>query len=216
MHVTNVTTKSGRARGRIGLALAATLGALAALALPAAGADDIPARPEQLKFPPLAFDPPKVADHRIVLKNGVAAYLVPDRDLPLVTVHVLMRIGPDLDPVGKEGLAATMVNQLTRGGTSARSATQIEDRVAFLGAQLESSVGGGGGGPFGPGGGTVTSGLGLATLADTRLGAGDGLRSMIGIAANGLSALRYRTGRPFCRRHLRLLNRGRRYKGAYG
>ena len=140
-------------RARIGSALA-LLAAL--LALPAThpapvSAADIPARPEQLTFPPLTFDPPKAADYRATLSNGAVAYLVPDRELPLITVHVLMRIGPDLDPAGKEGLVATMVNQLTRGGTSTRTATQLEDRVAFLGAQLESGTGGGGGGFFGGG-----------------------------------------------------------------
>ncbi len=163
MHV-NVTTKTGRAPGLAGLALAATLGGLAALTTPAVGADDIPARPEQLKFPPLAFAPPQAADHRATLSSGVVAYLVADRDLPLITVHVLMRIGPDLDPPGKEGLAATMVNQLTRGGTTTRTATQLEDRVAFLGAQLESGTGGGGGGPFGPGGPPIGGSESRATL----------------------------------------------------
>ena len=31
----------------------------------------------------------------------MVAYLVPDRDSPLVTVTVIMRIGPDLDPAGQ-------------------------------------------------------------------------------------------------------------------
>src|SRR6185312_6745167 len=137
MVTTNVTTHVRRATGLAALALIAAVG--------------IAARPEQLKFPPLSFTPPKAADYRVTLSNGIVAYLVPDRDLPLTTVHVLMRIGPDLDPAGKEGLASTMVHLLTRGGTTTRTATQIEDRVAFLGAQLESSQGQGGGGFFGGG-----------------------------------------------------------------
>ena len=50
------------------------------------------------------------------------ADLVPDRGLPLVNLNVLMRLGPDLDPVGKEGAGSLMVQRLTRGGTSRRTA----------------------------------------------------------------------------------------------
>ena len=73
----------------------------------------------------------------------MAAYLVPDQTLPMITVAVLMRIGPDLDPPGKEGLAATTVYLLTRSGTAGMTAEQLEERVAFLGAQLESGMGSG-------------------------------------------------------------------------
>ncbi|MEK7331112.1 MAG: insulinase family protein, partial [Candidatus Eisenbacteria bacterium] len=164
MQVTKVMTNTRRAPGLAALALA--VAALAPLAAPchSARADDIPARPEQLKFPPLTFAAPRAADYRVTLGNGVVAYLVPDRDLPLVTVNVLMRIGPDLDPAGKEGVAATMVNLLTRGGTTTRTAIQVEDRVAFLGAVLESGTGGGGGGPFGGGGPPIGGSESRATL----------------------------------------------------
>jgi zinc protease len=152
-------TITRRVTGSARLALAA----LAVLSMPARAAD-LPARPDQLKYPALNYAAPKAADYRVTLPGGMVAYLVPDRDLPLVTVHVLMRIGPDLDPAGKEGLAALMVNQLTRGGTTTRTATQIEDRVAFLGAQLESSTGGAGGGPFGAGGAPIGGSEARATL----------------------------------------------------
>jgi zinc protease len=156
----SVTTHIRRAPGRTALACIAAITLLA----PAAGADPIVDRPEQLKFPALNYAPPKAADYRVTLKNGIVAYLVPDRDLPLVTVHVLMRIGPDLDPAGKEGLASTMVHQLTRGGTTTKTATQIEDRVAFLGAQLESQSGAGGGGFAGGGGPPIGASESRATV----------------------------------------------------
>ncbi len=130
---------------------------------PAAGAADIPARPEQLTFPPLKYAPPRAAQYRVRLSNGIAAYLVPDRTLPLVTVSVIMRLGPDLDPPGKEGLAATMVGLLTRSGTKTLTAEQLEDRVAALGAQLESGMGGGGG-MFGLGGLPISGSESRVTL----------------------------------------------------
>lgn len=134
------------------IALAA--GALAlALAVPLpAGAAKLPDHPDKLKYPDLDYTPPAAQDYRVELQNGMVAYLVPDRALPLVSIEVLMRIGPDLDPAGKEGLAGGMVYLLTRSGAAGKSAQQIEDRVAYLGATLNSRMGGGGGGFFGPGG----------------------------------------------------------------
>jgi zinc protease len=91
------------------------------------------------------------AQYRVKLSNGMIAYLVPDKTTPLVTVAVLMRLGPQLDPPGREGLAAMCANLLTRSGNATMTAEQVENRVAGLGAQLNSNVGGGGGGFFGGG-----------------------------------------------------------------
>lgn len=125
------------------------LATLAATAAPAGS--DIPDRPEKLTYPPLKYEAPDATKYRVKLANGMAAYLVPDRTFPLVTVTVMMRVGPDLDPVGREGLASTAMYLLTRSGTATMTAEALESRVAFLGAQLESGLGGGGG-MFGLGG----------------------------------------------------------------
>jgi zinc protease len=116
-----------------------------------ARAADIPAHPDQLRYPAFEYQAPRAAEHRIKLDNGIVAYVVPERSMPLVTVTVLMRAGADLDPAGKEGLAETAMHLLTRSGTTTRTAKDLEDRVAHLGAVLQSAVGGSGGfGPFGP------------------------------------------------------------------
>ena len=121
----------------------------AGVATQATAQGGIAAHPDQLQYRPLSYQPPRAAEYRVKLKNGVIAYLVPDRSLKLVTVNVLMRIAPDLDPAGKEGLAGTAMHLLTRSGTATQTAQQVEDRAAFLGAMLTSGVGGGGGGnPF--------------------------------------------------------------------
>jgi zinc protease len=116
-----------------------------------ADAQEIVSHPDRLNYPSFTYVPPKAAQYRVKLSNGMIAYLVPDRTTPLVTVNVLMRIGPQLDPPGKEGLAGMCANLLTRSGTATLTAEQVETRVASLGAQLESNVGGGGGGFFGGG-----------------------------------------------------------------
>lgn len=101
----------------------------------------IPSRPEKLRFPPLKFEPPDPAEYRVQLEAGPVAYVVPDRQLPLVTVVVLVRTGKYLEPEGKEGLAELTGWLLARGGAGLRSAEQLEERLAFLAAELDSSIG---------------------------------------------------------------------------
>jgi predicted Zn-dependent peptidase len=102
----------------------------------------IPARPEALKYPSLAYEPPAPAHFRVELNSGPIAYVVPDRELPLVNIVVYARTGEYLDPPGKEGLASLAGYLLARGGTKSKSAEDLEERLAFLAAQLNSSAGG--------------------------------------------------------------------------
>lgn len=111
-----------------------------ALALPAFAAA-IPDRPEKLKFPALNYSPPDARQFRVALKAGPVAYVVPDRELPLVNVSILVRTGDYLDPVGKEGLAGLTGYLLARGGTASKKAEDLEERLAFLAANLNSAAG---------------------------------------------------------------------------
>lgn len=102
---------------------------------------EIPDRPEKLAYPALTYEPPDPARYRVTLKAGPAAYVVPDRTLPLVTVSILVRCGNYLDPKGEEGLADFTGYLLARGGTAKRTAEELDERMAFLAAQLGSGVG---------------------------------------------------------------------------
>ncbi len=109
-----------------------------------AAADAIPARPEQIPAKPFAWAPPSAKDYRVVLrKSGVVAYLAENHDLPLVNVQILLRGGTYLSPPGKEGLAETTGWLLARGGTKKRKADELEERLAFLAAQLNPEQAGG-------------------------------------------------------------------------
>lgn len=101
----------------------------------------IPNRPEKLTFPPLVYEPPSPTDYRVQLKSGPIAYVVPDRELPLVSVSVYVHTGEYLDPEGKEGLADITGYLLARGGTKSKTAEDLEERLAFLAALLNSGVG---------------------------------------------------------------------------
>ena len=107
----------------------------------AVAADVIPDRPEKLKFPALNFQPPSAEQYRVQLKSGPVAYVIPDRELPLVNISILVRTGDYLTPAGKEGLANMVGVMLAHGGTTNMTAPQLEERLAFLAAQLTSSVG---------------------------------------------------------------------------
>jgi zinc protease len=108
----------------------------------AAVAADIPDRPEKLAFPELRYEPPRPADYRVPLAAGPVAYVVPDPALPLVNVSVIVRTGGYLEPAGKEGLADFAGYLLTRGGAAGRTAEELEERLAFLAANLGSGIGG--------------------------------------------------------------------------
>ncbi len=101
----------------------------------------IPSRPEQLKYPPLVYEPPEPATNRIVLKSGPVAYVIPDRELPLVNIAIYVRTGNYVEPEGKEGLAGITGYLLTRGGSPSKTAEELEERLAFLAANLGSGVG---------------------------------------------------------------------------
>jgi zinc protease len=110
-----------------------------ALGLPAtlAGAE-IPSRPEKLTYPPFSFTPPSAKDHRAVLASGPVVYLAENRELPLVNVSLVFHGGTYLDPKGKEGLSELAGYLLTRSGTATRTPEQLDERLAFLAAQLSS------------------------------------------------------------------------------
>ena len=106
----------------------------------AAPAAIVPERPEKLSFPDLKYEPPAPEQFRAQLKSGPVAYVVPDRELPLVNISILVHTGDYLDPEGKEGLANLTGYLLARGGTKSKTAEELEERLAFLAAQLNSSI----------------------------------------------------------------------------
>ena len=100
----------------------------------------MPSRPEEIKFPPLAYEPPDPKDFRVQLKSGPVAYIAADRELPLVNVSILVRTGDYVEPEGKEGLTDLAGYLLARGGTRSKTAEELEERLAFLAAEFESTI----------------------------------------------------------------------------
>ena len=120
------------------LSVSAALTLLLAASALAAG---VPKRPEQLKFPPLTYEPPAQKDFRVELKAGPVGYVAADRELPLVNISILVRTGDYVEPEGKEGVTDLVGYLLTSGGTKSKTAEELEERLAFLAARLGGSVG---------------------------------------------------------------------------
>jgi zinc protease len=82
-----------------------------------------------------AFKVPAVKRFR--LKNGLPVILAESHKLPLVSVDLILKTGSSANAKDKAGLASLTANMLDEG-TKKRTATQIANEVAQLGATLNS------------------------------------------------------------------------------
>src|SRR5262249_46364216 len=69
------------------------------------------------------------------LSNGLTVLLSPGTKMPIVAASLIVRTGGDANPLEKPGLASFTSAMLTQG-TATRSALQIADDTAQLGASL--------------------------------------------------------------------------------
>jgi len=118
------------------------LGWVAIFGLALGQAQEIPNRPEKLKFPPLVYDAPNPVEYRVELKSGAMVYIYPDRERPLIDLSVNIRGGSYLDPKGKEGLADLTGYLMARGGIPSSPADELDEELEFLAARLSSNFGG--------------------------------------------------------------------------
>ncbi|CAH2030202.1 M16 family metallopeptidase [Trichlorobacter ammonificans] len=97
------------------------------------------ADPRTMRFPALDFRIPKA--ERVVLDNGIPVFLLPDRELPIVTVSALIRTGSVYDPVGKSGLASLTGTLLRGGGAGALAPDALDEHLEFMASSVESAFG---------------------------------------------------------------------------
>ena len=74
------------------------------------------------------------------LKNGLTVAVVEKRNVPLVTVQLLVRSGANAEGMEKAGLADITAAMLTKG-TKTRTAEQIAEQIEFLGGSIFSGAG---------------------------------------------------------------------------
>jgi zinc protease len=88
--------------------------------------------------PPRAFELPEV--EKSTLTNGLGVWTVRHPQVPVVSFVLLVARGSAADPVGKDGLAAITADMLDEG-TGDRSAIQMHEAFARLGAQFDTDIG---------------------------------------------------------------------------
>ncbi|WP_246312403.1 M16 family metallopeptidase [Pseudaquabacterium terrae] len=118
------------------VALAALNFAVPALAAtPGVDAPPLPQPPRAVVMPPL---------HEHTLPNGLTLVVAPRSTAPVVTLGVLVRAGPELDPPGRAGTAAMTAGLLSKGakrGGRAVSATELARQAEALGTSLDAGSG---------------------------------------------------------------------------
>ncbi len=105
------------------------------------GIGQIPDHPAKLNYPALKFNLPKPLDYRAVLSNGMVVYIQEDHSLPTFDVTALIRTGSVYDPRDKIGLASMAGSVLRTGGTQNISGDDLDEKLAFLGGSIETSIG---------------------------------------------------------------------------
>jgi zinc protease len=89
-----------------------------------------PSAPRSVKIP---------AVKEITLKNGLKVAIVERKNVPLVSVQLLIKSGAQNEDNEKAGLADMTASLLTKG-TKTRTANQIAEEIAFLGGSINSGA----------------------------------------------------------------------------
>lgn len=88
--------------------------------------------------PSVRFTFPEIRRRR--LANGLNAWTAEHRDVPLVSVLVMVRAGAAFDPADRAGLAA-LTGDLLDEGCGSLDAMALHESIGRLGAQLDTEVG---------------------------------------------------------------------------
>ena len=123
-------------RRRMSLVMSALLGVALCGSLGAAAPS--PQDPRSMTFEPVKI--PSPAAERVVLDNGMIVYLLPDTELPVVTVSALIRTGSIYDPPDKIGLAEMTGAVMRTGGTAKMSADKIDEELEYLAANVSIGI----------------------------------------------------------------------------
>jgi zinc protease len=126
------TANSSIKTGLAGLVLLGMTGGTQAIAAPVVVKSDW----RQIKPPPLRVVRPQQPT-RLVLENGIVLLLQPDKELPLLSLNVMMRGGSRDEPEGKTGLADIFAESWRSGGTRSKTGDQIDDFLALRAATVE-------------------------------------------------------------------------------
>ena len=93
----------------------------------------------ELEFPPLReIELPEY--QRYQLNNGMVVYLMPDRELPLVSGTAIIRTGSRLEPPEKVGLAELVGTVMRSGGTQQHPPEELNQILEQRAATIETAI----------------------------------------------------------------------------
>ncbi|MBW3622985.1 MAG: insulinase family protein [Armatimonadetes bacterium] len=95
--------------------------------------------PRTVPIKPFTFDPPE--PRREVLPNGLVIYLMEDHDLPVFNISAYTKVGGIYVPPEKAGLGGLTGTVMRTGGTEELTGDEIDRRLEFVGARVETSIG---------------------------------------------------------------------------
>ena len=105
-----------------------------------APAQEIPKSHRDIQFPPLPPFQPARAE-KVELPNGLALYLMEDRELPFIAGFARVRVGSVYEPADKVGLASIAGTVMRTGGSTRFPGDRLDVDLAKIAASVESSIG---------------------------------------------------------------------------
>ncbi|HSG29170.1 MAG TPA: insulinase family protein, partial [Candidatus Krumholzibacterium sp.] len=87
--------------------------------------------PKDIKMPPI---------RQHTLDNGLKVYIVETREVPLVTIRLLIPVGAAADPEGRNGIAGLTATMILRGAGGI-GAEEMAELIENTGGSLESAAG---------------------------------------------------------------------------
>jgi predicted Zn-dependent peptidase len=94
--------------------------------------------PNRIRYKPLSFEPPRAQRFRI--ENGMVLYILPNKELPLVKIKVVVRTGSMYDPAGREGLAKLTATMMKTGGIAGMSGNAVDETLDSMAATFDATV----------------------------------------------------------------------------
>ena len=95
--------------------------------------------PADMVFHPVSFPFPQVEP--VTLPNGMVLYLKEDHELPLINLIAFLRAGSAYEPEDRLGLASLTGVVMRTGGTRSLSGDEINEKLEFIAASMETSMG---------------------------------------------------------------------------
>ncbi len=95
--------------------------------------------PRDMEFTPVEFTPP--TPERVTLENGMIVYLLPDHELPLISMSTKIKTGDIYEPADKVGVAGMTGSLMRTGGAGNRTGDEIDEALEFISASVGVHIG---------------------------------------------------------------------------